>query len=199
MSESSNCAKGSDRLRIACFRRRLLQSHNGMYNTPERSTAGPDVCLSFSHSLTGMSAIHYTGDDVEDDIETEPLVDIRGSSRRGVRPNPLPKLQLAAIFAVKIVIPTASNQIIPYSNVMIAELAASDGAATGYYTGTMVRCSETPRGVSITKSTCSGQHGPVISLTKYLCMGQSLWYSPSSYVPSSSILIAMQIDSAVCL
>lgn len=88
-----------------------------------------------------MSAVqaHYTGDIVDDDVESEPLIGGAAPSRRPPRPNPLPKLQLAAIFAVKIIIPVSSTQVMPYSNVMIAELAASEGAATGYYGGIMVR------------------------------------------------------------
>lgn len=82
-----------------------------------------------------------------DDMERAPLVETGATttvvpvSLRGMRspPNPLPKLQLAAIFAVKIIIPTAAAQVMPYANAMIEGLAASEGAKTGYYSGILVR------------------------------------------------------------
>ena len=84
-----------------------------------------------------MSATYGT-DFVDGDIENEPLVATASSPKRAPPPNPLPKLQLAAIFAVKIIIPISSTQVLPYLNVMVEELAASEGANTGYYSGLMV-------------------------------------------------------------
>ncbi|KAI0916406.1 hypothetical protein AcV5_006893 [Taiwanofungus camphoratus] len=68
---------------------------------------------------------------VTEDIETDPL--LHGRTR--MRPNPLPKVQLGAVYAIKVVIPIASTQILPYLNVLVAELASSEGAETGYYSG----------------------------------------------------------------
>jgi len=71
----------------------------------------------------------------EDRLETDadPLLRRRASSRS--RPNPLPKVQLGVIFAIKLVIPIAMTQVFPYINKLVAELASSDGAETGYYSG----------------------------------------------------------------
>ncbi|KAI9060327.1 MFS general substrate transporter [Trametes sanguinea] len=49
--------------------------------------------------------------------------------------NPLPKAQLAVIYAIKLTLPIALTQSIPYYNVLIEQLAASEGAETGYYSG----------------------------------------------------------------
>lgn len=85
-------------------------------------------------------SVTYTGDFVDGDIESEPLVaTVAAFPKRAQPPNPLPKLQLAAIFAVKIIIPISSTQVVPYLNVMCEKLAASEGANTGYYSGIMVR------------------------------------------------------------
>lgn len=94
-----------------------------------------------------MSAVNTNEYIVPDDMERAPLVETGATttvvpvSPRGIRspPNPLPTLQLAAIFAVKIIIPTAATQVMPYINAMIEELAASEGAKTGYYSGIVVR------------------------------------------------------------
>ncbi|OBZ70714.1 hypothetical protein A0H81_09127 [Grifola frondosa] len=66
------------------------------------------------------------------DIETARLL------RRSPRPNPLPKAQLAVIYAIKLTIPIALTQALPYINVLVEELAASEGAETGYYSGLAV-------------------------------------------------------------
>lgn len=65
--------------------------------------------------------------------ETVPLL---GKPRN--RPNPLPKLQLAVIYAIKLTLPIATTQALPYYNVFIEKLAASEGADTGYYSGLAV-------------------------------------------------------------
>lgn len=55
-----------------------------------------------------------------------------------VKPNPLPKFQLAVIYAIKLTLPIAHTQAMPYYNVLIGKLAASEGADTGYYSGVTV-------------------------------------------------------------
>ncbi|KAH9895113.1 MFS general substrate transporter [Cubamyces lactineus] len=52
-----------------------------------------------------------------------------------MEPNPLPKVQMAVIYAIKLTLPIALTQSIPYYNVLIEKLAASEGAETGYYSG----------------------------------------------------------------
>ncbi|RPD57572.1 MFS general substrate transporter [Lentinus tigrinus ALCF2SS1-7] len=63
-------------------------------------------------------------------LETEPLL-----PKEKVKPNPLPKAQLAVIYAIKLTLPIAYTQALPYYNVLIGKLAASEGADTGYYSG----------------------------------------------------------------
>ncbi|KAJ3487521.1 hypothetical protein NLI96_g3470 [Meripilus lineatus] len=53
---------------------------------------------------------------------------------------PLPKLQLAAIYAIKLLVPIAGTQILPYLNLMIQELLEKSGTESnkdrvGYYSG----------------------------------------------------------------
>ncbi|PIL35917.1 MFS general substrate transporter [Ganoderma sinense ZZ0214-1] len=62
--------------------------------------------------------------------ETAPLL-----AKHRNQPNPLPKLQLAVIYAIKLTLPIATTQALPYYNVFIEKLAASEGADTGYYSG----------------------------------------------------------------
>ncbi|KZT10758.1 MFS general substrate transporter, partial [Laetiporus sulphureus 93-53] len=57
------------------------------------------------------------------------------SARKATRPSPLPKLQLAVVYAVKLMIPLATTQSMPYINLLVAELVGSDDADTGYYSG----------------------------------------------------------------
>ncbi|KAJ8489468.1 hypothetical protein ONZ51_g2904 [Trametes cubensis] len=62
--------------------------------------------------------------------EPEPLV-----PKKKMEPNPLPKVQMAVIYAIKLTLPIALTQSIPYYIVLIEKLAASEGAETGYYSG----------------------------------------------------------------
>ncbi|EIW63486.1 MFS general substrate transporter [Trametes versicolor FP-101664 SS1] len=55
--------------------------------------------------------------------------------RNRSRPTPLPKAQLAIIYAIKLTLPIANTQTMPYYNILIEKLAASEGAETGYYSG----------------------------------------------------------------
>ncbi|KAH9942402.1 major facilitator superfamily domain-containing protein [Epithele typhae] len=62
--------------------------------------------------------------------EQQPLLDTPRKPR-----TPLPKAQLAVVYAIKITLPIAQTQVLPYFNVFIQNLAASEGADTGYYSG----------------------------------------------------------------
>ncbi|KAI0779428.1 MFS general substrate transporter [Fomes fomentarius] len=77
-----------------------------------------------------MTVSHRVGGAADPRDESEPLL-----VKRRVKPNPLPKLQLAIIYAIKLTLPIASTQMLPYYNVLIGKLAASEGADTGYYSG----------------------------------------------------------------
>ena len=83
-------------------------------------------------------------DDLEEaSVETDTLL-VRPAARDpAVAVTPLPKLQLAAAFAIKLVIPISTAQVLPYLNVLVAELAKSDGAETGYYSGLVVSARST--------------------------------------------------------
>lgn len=67
------------------------------------------------------------------DPETAPLL-----PKEKPKTNPLPKAQLAVIYAIKLSVPIAMTQLSPYFNLLIEKLAASDGAETGYYSGLSV-------------------------------------------------------------
>ena len=67
--------------------------------------------------------------------ESEPLLPQQTQMRKA---NPLPQLQMAVIYAIKLTLPIALTQALPYYNVLIEKLAASEGADTGYYSGLAV-------------------------------------------------------------
>ncbi|KAI0745943.1 MFS general substrate transporter [Earliella scabrosa] len=68
--------------------------------------------------------------DLRPQDESEPLL-----PKQRIKPTPLPKAQLAVIYAIKLTLPIALTQALPYYNVLIEKLAASEGADTGYYSG----------------------------------------------------------------
>lgn len=48
---------------------------------------------------------------------------------------PLPLLQLLAVYAIKLVVPIASVQVLPYVNKMVAGFDLANKEDVGYYTG----------------------------------------------------------------
>lgn len=52
-----------------------------------------------------------------------------------LRPNPLPRAQLTIIYGIKLVVPIAGTQIMPYVNKMVASLDLPGGRSVGYYSG----------------------------------------------------------------
>ncbi|KAH9839273.1 MFS general substrate transporter [Rhodofomes roseus] len=68
-------------------------------------------------------------------LDSDPLLPPEHRERVPPRPNPLPKLQLAVVYFIKLIIPIAGTQALPYINVMVADLAKAAGAKTGYYSG----------------------------------------------------------------
>lgn len=48
---------------------------------------------------------------------------------------PLPKSQLAVIFAIKLAIPLGTQQILPYVNELLADQLGKPSKEIGYYTG----------------------------------------------------------------
>ncbi|KAH9948661.1 MFS general substrate transporter [Amylocystis lapponica] len=80
--------------------------------------------------------IFAVADDLEEaSIETDPLLVSRAPESSARVVTPLPKLQLGVIFAIKLILPITVSQVLPYLNVLVAELAKSEGAQTGYYSG----------------------------------------------------------------
>lgn len=70
--------------------------------------------------------------------DSDPLLPPEHHHRVPQRPNPLPKLQLAVVYFIKLMIPVAATQNLPYINVFVADLAKAAGAKTGYYSGLVV-------------------------------------------------------------
>ncbi|KZT66347.1 MFS general substrate transporter [Daedalea quercina L-15889] len=68
-------------------------------------------------------------------LDSDPLLPPEHHQRVPPRPNPLPRLQLAVVYFVKLIIPIAATQNLPYINVLVADLAKAAGAKTGYYSG----------------------------------------------------------------
>lgn len=66
-------------------------------------------------------------------LEDAPVAPLLGASRPP--PNPLPKAQLVVVYTIKLIIPLASGQILPYVNQMIEDLHLSGTRSTGYYSG----------------------------------------------------------------
>jgi hypothetical protein len=62
--------------------------------------------------------------------EREPLLQGRNAA-----PTPLPKAQLAAVYAIKLIVPVVSFQHLPYINKWIEDLHLSGNKSTGYYSG----------------------------------------------------------------
>ena len=61
------------------------------------------------------------------------------SSRTPPVPTPLPKAQLGALIAVRIVDPIAYQQIFPYINQLLADLRIAEPERVGFYSGLVVR------------------------------------------------------------
>jgi MFS family permease len=67
------------------------------------------------------------------DEVSHPLLGLSSLSSPG--PTPLPTVQLAAVYAIKLIIPIASFQHLPYINQWIDDLHLSGQRSTGYYSG----------------------------------------------------------------
>ncbi|EMD37323.1 hypothetical protein CERSUDRAFT_50458 [Gelatoporia subvermispora B] len=80
-----------------------------------------------------MTAELLDADSASGSLESDPLLPRNGQVAPSI--TPLPKLQLAAIYAIKLTLPVSHTQMMPYLNELVAKLAASEGAETGYYSG----------------------------------------------------------------
>lgn len=68
-------------------------------------------------------------------LSHEDLEDGIISPSRRSSPNPLPRVQLATIYGIKLVVPVSGQQISPYVNKMIAAMDLPGNGSVGYYTG----------------------------------------------------------------
>lgn len=69
--------------------------------------------------------------------DDEEAVSSRTARRRGL--TPLPKTQLGALIAVRIVDPIAYQQIFPYINQLLADMGVAKPEQVGFYSGLVVR------------------------------------------------------------
>lgn len=71
--------------------------------------------------------------------ESSPLLerpeDILSEETQAVSSNPLPRAQLAIIYGIKLVVPIANTQVMPYVNKMVASMDLPGGRSVGYYSG----------------------------------------------------------------
>lgn len=70
--------------------------------------------------------------------ETAPLLaqaEEEASTEHMLRRTPLPRAQLAAIYTIKLVVPVANTQALPYINKMVEAYNLPAGASVGYYSG----------------------------------------------------------------
>lgn len=103
--------------------------------------------------------------------ETEPLL-----AKERVEPNPLPKAQLAVIYAIKLTLPIALTQSMPYYNVLIGKLAASEGADTGYYSGVTVGGIARAAVIPLVELWSTAQRLLCGAVHQHVRLGTSLWY-----------------------
>ncbi|PCH36125.1 MFS general substrate transporter [Wolfiporia cocos MD-104 SS10] len=99
--------------------------HAKFENFPLGPLLAPDMSREESESL-------LSADERVDTAETSSLLHRR---RVSTRRTPLPKVQLGVVYAIKLVVPIAGTQLMPYINVLVGDLASADGAEVGYYTG----------------------------------------------------------------
>ena len=71
------------------------------------------------------------------DHEASPLLlgDAASTDTQRTATNPLPRAQLATIYGIKLVVPIASTQVLPYVNKMVASMDLPGGRSVGYYSG----------------------------------------------------------------
>lgn len=70
-------------------------------------------------------------------------------------PTPLPKAQLSALIAVRIVDPIAYQQIFPYINQLLADLRIAEPERVGFYSGLVVRIECSPDARTFFVDTCA--------------------------------------------
>ena len=96
--------------------------------------------------------------------------------KREVLSNPLPKLQLAVIYAIKLTLPIALTQVLPYYNVFMEKLAASVGADTGYYSGVTVGGIARAAVIPLVELWSTAQRLLCGAVHQHVRLGTSLWY-----------------------
>lgn len=69
------------------------------------------------------------GNEDEESPKTSP------TRRNTTRVTPLPRTQLATVYAIKLIVPVANTQVLPYVNKMVAGFDLPSEQTVGYYTG----------------------------------------------------------------
>ena len=105
--------------------------------------------------------------------DSEPLLSQEHRRHAPPQPNPLPKLQLAVVFFIKLVIPIAGTQTLPYINVLVADLAKASGAQTGYYSGLVVGSSL--RLMSCNLTALPGKRQVDCAFAHHILLGIPIW------------------------
>jgi hypothetical protein len=87
--------------------------------------------------MPGRSNDDLDNEEARETTDTDPLLD--NPARHGRSRTPLPKLQLASLFLIKLVVPVASTQITPYVNDLVQRFRFTDNPARiGLYSGILV-------------------------------------------------------------
>ena len=98
------------------------------------------MAYSSSHSTPNADPSHVDCDAANESTRLLPGDDGEPvSSRTRPAPTPLPKAQLGALIAVRIVDPIAYQQIFPYINQLLADLRIAEPEQVGFYSGLVVR------------------------------------------------------------
>lgn len=132
--------------------------------------AAEELELELERDMTVAAEVHS-----DSTSDSDPLLPPEHPHRVPPRPNPLPKLQLAVVYFIKLIIPIAATQNLPYINVFVADLAKAAGAKTGYYSGLVVSS-------TFSKTLChglnksSGKCKICRALTDHLLLGAPFWY-----------------------
>jgi hypothetical protein len=119
------------------------------------------MACSSSHSTLNADPNHIDNDDRDAANESTHLLpgddDEAVSSRTRPAPTPLPKAQLGALIAVRIVDPIAYQQIFPYINQLLADLRIAEPERVGFYSGLVVRMDCLDARLSLLTPTHDGQ------------------------------------------
>lgn len=128
--------KGTSRWRIWYSYLNCYHHVNNTYRY--RSAAIAAVTVSSCSLLLTMSTAQSEREPLLPQLEPHSDQNDGGKSTP-VKATPLPKVQLLAVFTIKLLLPVASTQTAPYINLMVENLIGSENKdKVGYYSGTIV-------------------------------------------------------------